>query len=82
MLNVAVIGLGNMGRHHARIFSEQKNTNLVAISDLDENRCKTLSEKYGCKYYLNFEEMLDKEKIDAVSIVVPTKFHKDVALKQ
>jgi UDP-N-acetylglucosamine 3-dehydrogenase len=33
-LNVAVIGVGNMGRHHARVYSELESTNLVAIAEL------------------------------------------------
>ncbi|NOQ55360.1 MAG: gfo/Idh/MocA family oxidoreductase [Nanohaloarchaea archaeon] len=80
MVNVAVIGTGAMGRHHVRIYSELEDVNLVAISDLDEINGKKLAEKHSCNFYTDFKEMLDKEDIDAVSIVVPTKFHTSVAL--
>jgi len=80
MVNIAVIGTGAMGKHHVRIYSELNSTDLVAISDLDENNGKMLAEKYSCKFYKDFKEMLDKEDIDAVSIVVPTKHHKGVAI--
>ncbi len=80
MINVAVIGTGAMGRHHVRIYSELGNVNLVAISDLDEKNGKLLAEKHSCKFYKDFKEMLDKEKIDAVSVAVPTKFHTAVAI--
>jgi len=80
MVNVAVIGTGAMGRHHVRIYSELENVNLVAISDLDEKNGKLLAEKHSCMFYKDFKEMLNKEKIDAVSVVVPTKHHKDVAI--
>ncbi|MCK4808497.1 MAG: Gfo/Idh/MocA family oxidoreductase, partial [Candidatus Aenigmarchaeota archaeon] len=80
MVNVAVIGTGAMGRHHVRIYSELENVNLVAISDLDEKNGKLLAEKHSCRFYKDFKDMLDKEDIDAISVVVPTKYHKDVAV--
>lgn len=80
MLNVAVIGLGNMGKNHVRTYSEIDRVKLLAISDLDETKGKPMAEKYRCKYYKYYNEMLEKEKIDLVSIVVPTAFHEKVAL--
>lgn len=80
MLKVGVIGLGNMGWHHARIYSELKESKLVAVSDLNEELCQNAAEKYQTRYYLNYQEMLENEKLDAVSIVVPTSLHKKVAL--
>jgi len=76
---VGVIGIGNMGSNHARIYSEI--AELVAISDLNEGLGKKISEKHKCKYYKNYKDMLEKEKLDAVSIVVPTSFHTQVALE-
>ena len=80
MVNVAVIGTGAMGKHHVRIYSELDDVKLVAISDLDEKNGKILAEKYSCNFYKDFKDMLGKEKIDAVSIAVPTTYHKDVAV--
>lgn len=80
MLNVAIIGLGNMGKHHARTYSEIDKVKLVAVSDVDEAKGKPIAEKYGCKFYKDYNEMLKKEKIDLVSVVVPTKFHEKVAV--
>jgi UDP-N-acetylglucosamine 3-dehydrogenase len=79
MINVGVIGVGNMGRHHARVYSELKGCKLVAVSDMDEERGKMIASQYGCAYHKNYRDML-KEDIQAVSIAVPTVFHKDVAL--
>ncbi len=78
-MNVGVVGVGNMGRHHARIYYELDNANLVAIADINED-VKKIAEKYNCKFYKNYKEMLEKEDLDAVSVVVPTKLHKEVAL--
>ena len=77
-MKVGVIGIGNMGSNHARIYSEM--SNLAAVSDVNEELGKKVSEKFKCKFYKDYKEMLEKEEIDAVSIVVPTSFHKKVAL--
>ncbi len=80
MLDVAVIGVGNMGRAHARIYYQLNNVNLVAISDLNETIGREVADKFSTKFYKDYREMLSKEKIDAISIVVPTKYHKQVSL--
>lgn len=80
MLNVAVIGLGNMGKHHVRTYSEIDKVKLAAITDINEAKGKAVAEKYGCKFYKDYNEMFDKESIDLVSVVVPTKFHEKVAI--
>ncbi len=77
-MKVGVIGIGNMGSNHARIYSEM--SSLAAISDVNEELGRKASEKFKCKFYKDYKEMLDKEELDAVSIVVPTSFHKKVAL--
>jgi len=79
-VKVAVIGVGSMGKHHARVYSELKNVELVAVSDINKNLGKKIAEKYGCNFYSNYNEMLEKEKIDAISVVVPTKLHAKVAV--
>ncbi|MEI6040047.1 MAG: Gfo/Idh/MocA family oxidoreductase [Candidatus Berkelbacteria bacterium] len=79
-MNAAVIGIGNMGKHHARNYSEIQDVDLVAVADLNEELGQETAERFGCKYYKNYQEMLDNEKIDVITIAVPTKYHKDVAL--
>lgn len=79
-MNAAVIGVGNMGQHHARNYHELNDVNLVAVADLNEAIGKPLAERLGCKYYSDYKEMLEAEKIDLVTIAVPTRFHKQVAL--
>lgn len=78
MLNVAVIGVGNMGKHHARVYSEI--ANLVAVCDLNETLGKGIARRFKCKFYPDYRKMFAEEKIDAVSIAVPTIYHKKVAL--
>lgn len=79
-MNVAVIGVGNMGQHHARNYSEMPGIDLVAIADVNEAKGKELAKRFGCHYYPDYREMLAKEEIELVTIAVPTKLHKKVAL--
>jgi len=79
MLNAAVIGVGSMGKNHARVYSDLSNVNLVAVADNNKENAIRVSRKHGCKYYTDYKKMLENENIDLVSIAVPTKMHKMVA---
>jgi len=67
-----------MGKHHARIYSQI--AQLVSISDVDEQTGKNIGKKYNIHYYQDFRKMLSSETIDAVSVVVPTKYHEEVTV--
>lgn len=77
-LNSAVIGVGKMGRNHARVYSEI--SNLVAVCDLDENIGKEIANKFNCKYYKDYKAMLKENKIDVVSVAVQTHLHKKISI--
>ena len=79
-MNVGVIGVGNMGKHHARNYSELAGVNLIAVADLDTKCGQEIAAKFKCKHYSDYQEMLKKEKLDLVTIAVPSKLHKKVAL--
>jgi len=79
-INVAVVGVGAMGKSHARVYSDIDNVNLVAVCDSNAESAKQIGNKYHANIYADYKEMIRKEKIDAVSICVPTKWHKDVAV--
>lgn len=78
-LRVAVIGVGNMGRHHARVYSEMPQVELVAVCDVNEINGRELAKKHGCAFYRDYAQMLAENKVDAISIAVPTSLHKKVA---
>jgi predicted dehydrogenase len=80
MLKAAVIGIGSMGKNHARIYSDLDNVELVAVADVNKDVVTALSKKYHVKGYSDYKEMLKNEKLDLVSVVVPTELHKQVAL--
>ncbi len=79
-MKVAVIGVGSMGKNHARVYSELPETDLVAVADADQNLVATTAEKHSAHAYTDFREMLKKEKPDVVSIAVPTAMHEEVGL--
>ena len=80
VIRTAVIGTGNMGRNHARVYSKLAGSELVAIADVSDDS-KSLAARFGCSYYSDYIEMLDSEKIDALSISVPTSLHRNVAIE-
>ncbi len=79
MVNAAVIGTGNMGRNHARVYFELDGVTLVAIADINEEG-KNIAKEFGSNFYKDYGQMLEKEAIDAISIAVPTALHEKVAL--
>ena len=80
MVRVGVIGLGNMGKHHARNYFNIENVELVAVCDLNTELADLTAKKFSCKAYYDYKKMLEDEQIDAVSIAVPTSFHKEVSI--
>lgn len=78
-LKVGVIGVGEMGRHHARVYSEMGNVELIGVTDIDKNVSKEIAKKYNTEAFTDYKKFLS-EDIDAVSIAVPTKLHKEIAI--
>lgn len=74
---VGVIGVGYLGKIHAKIYAEMDNVDLVWLADTNLAAATELANQYGCKATDNFLQLIDK--VDAVSIVVPTSLHFDVA---
>lgn len=77
-LKVAVVGAGYLGQHHARVYSELRDVELVGIVDIDAVRAEEVAKKCGSKSYLNYLDVLGE--VDALSIVVPTPDHFKIAL--
>lgn len=78
-MKVAVIGAGNMGKHHARVYSEIKDCQFVGIVDANESVGKEVASKYGCQFFKSIEDLLKKIKPDAVSVCVPTSIHHKIS---
>lgn len=79
MLKVGVIGLGAMGKHHARIYSNLPDVKLVGVADLDSQLTSSVAEAYGTRPFTDYRQLLHLN-LDAVSIAVPTSLHREVTL--
>ncbi len=77
-IRTAVIGVGNMGKHHVRIYSQI--SHLVAISDVIPELGRTIAHQYNVVYYKDYRQMLDEVKPDAVSVAVPTSYHREIVV--
>ncbi|MEM8835657.1 MAG: Gfo/Idh/MocA family oxidoreductase [Planctomycetota bacterium] len=77
-LRCATVGVGRMGRHHARKYAEMAGCELVAVVDADEERRLTAAETHGCVALADEKELIDLG-VDAVSIAVPTTYHRKCA---
>ena len=78
MLNIAVIGLGQMGTHHARIYAGLPGVKLSAVCEADQDRREAACREFQCAGYADYHELLADPKIDAVSITLPDNMHLDV----
>lgn len=80
-IRVGVIGVGSMGRNHARVYSELEGVELVGVADEDAQAAEAIATKYGCSSYTDFRRLLDETELDALTVAVPTVEHLDVALE-
>jgi predicted dehydrogenase len=77
-LRIAVIGVGHLGRHHARLLAAMPGVELTAVVDIDRDRAAAVGAEYGAPPSGDWREVLGK--VDAVSVAVPTEAHVEVAL--
>jgi predicted dehydrogenase len=77
-IRVGVIGVGYLGRHHARLYTELPGATLVGVADVDENRARDVAAATRARAFTDYREMLPQ--VDAVSVVVPTIQHHRVAM--
>ena len=76
VIDVAVVGVGYLGRFHAQKYAALEGVNLVAVADPDKEQAERVAKECGCKAVYDYKELLGK--VDAVSIVVPTSLHHEI----
>ncbi len=77
LIRAAVIGVGSLGQHHARVYTQLPGVELVGVADVNEHQAKAVAHKCKCAYTTAYQELVDK--VDVVSVVVPTAHHFEVA---
>ncbi len=76
-IKVGVGGTGALGQHHTRIYGELDEAELVGVYDVDQARAQSIAAKNGTHAFATMDELADA--VEAVSVVVPTDLHRDVA---
>jgi len=75
-IRVGLVGLGFSGSIHADAYAAIKDkADLVAVCDINKEKAETIASCYGAKAYIDFEEMLENERLDAVDLCVPHHLH-------
>ncbi len=77
-IKTGVVGVGNMGAHHARVYAALDGSELVGIYDADEARAGEVAARLGCRAFASLSDFLGAG-IEAASVAVPTSLHGDVA---
>ena len=79
-IRVAAIGVGSLGRHHARNYAEvagEHRVDFVGICDIDDETAARVADEYGGARFADWHDLLGK--VDAVSIATPTGTHCEIA---
>ena len=76
-VRIAVIGVGHLGKNHARVLRELPSAELVAVVDSREKVANEIAERFHCEALTDYKQL--KGKVDAATVVVPTRYHYEVA---
>ncbi len=76
-IKTAVIGVGYLGRFHAQKYAALEGSELIGVADANEDNARRVAEECSTTAYTDYRELFGK--VDAVSIVVPTQAHYQVA---
>ena len=77
-VRIAVVGVGYLGRHHARILSSLPGARLTAVVDTNAARAHDVAAASGTRPLTDFRDLLGN--VDAVTLAVPTDLHREIAL--
>jgi predicted dehydrogenase len=78
VLKTAVIGVGHLGQHHARVYSSLPGCRLIGVVDPDAERAAEIAAKHGTETFVTHRDLIGQ--VDAVSIAAPTSNHHEIAL--
>ena len=79
-LKVAIVGIGEMGWNHLRVFKTIKDVEVVGVADTNKEIVERAEKEYGVRAYVDFNKLLSEQKPDIVSVVVPTAVHRNIAI--
>jgi predicted dehydrogenase len=76
-IKAAVVGVGHLGRHHARIYAELPGVQLVAVADTNQKRAEGIAQTCHCKPCGDYRKLIGR--VDVVSVAAPTELHHEIA---
>lgn len=77
MLNFGLVGCGRIAKRHSELLGHNQidNASLVAVCDIDEEKAKKIGKQFNVPYYIDMDEMMQKESIDVVSVLTESGYH-------
>jgi len=83
MVRIGVVGVGTFGVNHLRAFTQTGRegvAELVAAADLDAERLAEMGKQFGMRTYSSHREMIEREELDAITVVTPDFAHRQITL--
>ena len=80
-LRVGLIGLGNVAGVHLEAYKQVPQIEVMAGSDINVEKLNHMAEKWKINCYSDYMEMIEKEQLDIVSVMVPPRYHREVIEK-
>lgn len=78
-IKIGVIGTGNMGKNHVRVYDSMPEFELVGVYDANQETAKQMAEQYGVQAFQTPEDLF--EQVEAVSIAAPSSLHHDLTIR-
>src|SRR5216684_3204987 len=78
-IRVAVVGTGEFGRNHARVYREIQDAELVGVFDQNAERAQAAATEFRTRAFSSLNEL--RGRIDAVSVAVPTADHAEIGCR-
>jgi len=75
-LAVGVVGVGHLGKQHARVYSELPGVELVGVADINAERAREAAQRTGCRAFADHRDLIGQ--VEAVSVAVPTVTHYEI----
>lgn len=80
-IRIGVIGCGSIAQHrHLPEYAANKNVELLAVCDINEERAMEVAEKYGVLAFTSYKALLNSGKVDAVSVCTPNYLHAPISI--
>ncbi len=76
-VRIGVVGVGHLGRHHVRLLGRNPHARLTAIADVSAEAVRSVQQDCPAEGFTDYRQLVDR--VDAVTVVVPTRLHREVA---